>query len=452
MIAFGNQIAKVDWNRFALPPVERGSVKWLQLEASVEEDHISRLIDQVVDTLDFSVLIKQYKFSGSPPLRPDLMLKMVLFSYHRGLTSPATWHREAKENLVMQWLGQGIQPSRSVWYEFVTRIGPLLDQWNFEILWQAKEHNLLSDQGASLDGTVVAALASRHRLLSLAQVKSRIELLGQAIAADENHEPLPSKRYWMANTPGGRKTQRNRYPKAQRVLKKRHHENDLKIPSKRKPHDKIRVNVTDPEAPLGLDKHKVYRPLYNVQLLRDLGSSFILGYDTFARASDSGTLVPMIERGVKLSAIKPKKLLADSGYITGLDLADASRWSIDLYGPWKSNDYSAAKKSRDKNPRLSKDDFFWDEQQSAYQCPHGKLLTRRGTQTKKRSLGRTEAIGLYRADTKACQSCVLKPRCCPKSKSGRNLNRSEHEPLIEALKKKWNCQSPRHSTSFEGRR
>jgi len=435
MVAFGSQVTKVDWSRFALPAIESGTSKWLQLDAAIEENHVARLIDQWVDTLDFGGLIKQYKYSGSPPLRPDLMLKMVLFCYHRGITSPAKWFHEAKENLVMQWLGQGVKPSRTIWYEFASRISSFLDQWNRELLEQAGRHGLLSDQGASLDGSTVAALASRHRLSTLDQVTKRLDLLEQAITADQNNEPLTSEPYWMGNTCSGRNAQQDRYRKAQRVLKKQHAQNELRIPSKRKPHDKIRVSVTDPQAPLGMDKHKVYRPLYNVQLLRDIGSPFILGYQTFARASDSGTLVPMIERGVWLSGILPKRLLVDSGYVTGLDLADASRESIDLYGPWKSNDYSKSRKSKKTHPRLSKDDFLFSEDQQAYRCPQGKLLTLRGTQIKKRSQGRTEAIGLYRADAKACQACALKPTCCPRTKSGRNLNRSQHEPLIEAHKK-----------------
>lgn len=433
MIAFETVATKVDWSRFALPAIERGSAAWLELDSQIPRGHIARLIDQRVDALDFTLLFEQYKFSGTLPLRPDLMLKMVLLCYHRGITSPARWFSEAKENLVMQWLGCGVQPSRTVWYEFTHRIAAFLDQWNCEVLAQADEHQLLSDQGASLDGTTVAAQASRHRLLTLAQVQKRNDLLREAVEVDRNNKPIVSKDYWMASKPGGRLTQRDRYRRALRILKKQHAENNLRIPSRRKSHDKIRVSVTDPQAPLGMDKHKVYRPLYNIQLLRDLGSQFILGYQTFTRTSESQMLIPMIDRGAQLSGIEVKRLLVDSGYVTGLDLFDSSQRPLDLYGPWKSNDYSTTGKS--KNSKLSKDDFLWDEQAAAYQCPAGKLLTRRGTQTKKRSQGRTEAIGLYRADTKACQKCPLKPTCCPKTKSGRNLNRSEHESLIEAHKK-----------------
>lgn len=452
MVALEAQTANTDWSRFATPPIEKGSEEWLELDSKIDPNHFARLISPQVDALDFSSLVKKYKFSGSPPLRPDLMLKMVLFCYHRGLKSPAQWLREADENLVMQWLGCGVQPSRSVWYEFTTRIAPFLDDWNGEVLAVAAQHEMLSEQGGSLDGSTVAARASRHRLLTLDQVRKRREALTQSIEADQGNDRSACDYYWMANTARGRLDQQDRYRSAQRVLKKKNAENDQRIPSKRKSPDKIRVSVTDPEAPLGMDKLKVYRPLYNIQLLRDLGSPFILGYETFARPGDTGTLIPMVDRGRRLAGGDIKKLLVDSGYVTGLDLFDALQSSIDLYGPWKSNDYSANRKSNESKAKLSKDDFLWIEEKLAYECPAGKLLTRRGTQTKKRSQGRTEAIGLYRADKATCQGCELKATCCPKSKSGRNLNRSEHEPLIEAHKKKWNCRTRKRSTSFAARR
>ena len=39
----------------------------------------------------------------------------------------------------------------------------------------------------------------------------------------------------------------------------------------------VRISVTDPEAALGKDKFKVFRPLYNVQYVRDLDSYFWYG-------------------------------------------------------------------------------------------------------------------------------------------------------------------------------
>ncbi len=54
--------------------------------------------------------------------------------------------------------------------------------------------------------------------------------------------------------------------------------NQQKRSSKRKQRTTIVVSLSDSEAVVALDKEKVFRPLYKVQVLDDLDSPLILGY------------------------------------------------------------------------------------------------------------------------------------------------------------------------------
>ena len=47
---------------------------------------------------------------------------------------------------------------------------------------------------------------------------------------------------------------------------------------RRKNPDKVVICPSDPEAVMGKDKHKVFRPLFNTQILQDVDSAFVLGY------------------------------------------------------------------------------------------------------------------------------------------------------------------------------
>ena len=62
------------------------------------------------------------------------------------------------------------------------------------------------------------------------------------------------------------------------------------------------VSLSDPTAPLGRDKRKIYRPLYTVQFVVEPDSLLILGYQCEAAVCDTGTLAPMIDRFKRLSA------------------------------------------------------------------------------------------------------------------------------------------------------
>jgi hypothetical protein len=196
----------------------------------------------------------------------------------------------------------------------------------------------------------------------LEQRVQQLEAVAQDKAQGEAPEDVPG---WMAHTPTGRACQLKRYGQAQEQLAKRHEANEQRPPSQRREPDKIVVSPGDPEAPLGLDKDGVFRPLYTVQTLRDIDSPLILGYDVFAQASDAATLPPMLRRSQQLTGRSLQELLVDSGYITGMDLAECAIQGVTLYGPWKANDWSEPKTPS----HFSKDEFKWHGDPDAYECP-----------------------------------------------------------------------------------
>src|SRR5262249_24436895 len=85
--------------------------------------------------------------------------------------------------------------------------------------------------------------------------------------------------YSMATTPAGRLEQRQRYQQArQRMCElQTQHGKQQKKRSKRqrRPVEHLRVSPTEPEAALGFDKLRTFRPLYNVQLICDLDAPFV---------------------------------------------------------------------------------------------------------------------------------------------------------------------------------
>jgi transposase len=395
---------------------------------------LARLIDRGVEGLDLTPLLQSYAGRGSQAAPPELMLKIVLFEIQRGRTSPAQWYRDTKENIALQWLGLGIRPARSVWYTFAFRLRPYLDGWNREVLHQARQHGLVSGRRVSLDGTLVEAQASRHHLLNHEQLQQRRQVLDAAVQADAAGQVPAQRPCWMARTVAGRQRQQEQYQRAQAHVHERLAENRQRLPSARQEEKHVRISVTDPEAALGKDKVKVFRPLYNVQYVRDLDSPFLVGDDAFAHSADAGTLVPMLQRTQQLLGRLPEDVLVDSGYITALDLADAQEHGVNLCGPWKENDYSARGASPPK--QWSKDQFTWDATTREYRCPQGQALKRKGVQNRPRSRQRTERLELDQAEAATCAACPQQARCGPKSRSGRHLHRSEHEALIEAHRHK----------------
>jgi DDE family transposase len=120
----------------------------------------------------------------------------------------------------------------------------------------------------------------------------------------------------------------------------------------------------------------------------------------------------MIKRTDKRMGLKPKYLAADTAYGTGKFLSWLIGAGITPYIPvWDM--------SQREDGTFSRADFTFDKEQNVYLCPAGKLLTTTG----KVSEGRTI---LYRASTRDCGSCSIKPQCTP-NMTFREIPRDVHE-------------------------
>jgi transposase len=421
-------------HRFAEPLWDEQTPRWQEIDRSLPADHLARQIDAVVSELDLAGLFATYCGRGSKALWPDLLLRLVLYEMQRGRGSPAQWFLDARENGPAQWLLFGMTPSRTALYEFADRLEEFWDDWNRQTLQKAQELGLSVGDRVAVDGTLIAALASRHRLVNQKTLEERLDRLQQATSADAQGESLPSTPGWMAKHPHTRETQFARYQRAQTRMGELQAENAHRTSSKRKKPEKVVVSVTEPEAVPGRDKLKTFRPLYNVQLMYDLDSAFITAYGLFACQNDAGTVGPMLDRSLALAGKKPTMALGDSSYAGGPDLALCELAGVTVYAPVSENDFSEAKRKRGKKPQLSKKAFTWLPAQQTYRCPEGCLFEARSTTRLQRSNDRTVRQTTYRCPPEHCVACPRREACTPSPHLGRSVSRLEHEDLVDELR------------------
>jgi hypothetical protein len=146
---------------------------------------------------------------------------IVLFELRRGQRQPSQWYRDTLESYPLWWLGFGIRPARSCWYEFRDRAGADVDTLNAQLLHQAVAQDLTRAERGALHGSAIAANASKRRLINQGRLEQRLEQL-EAVTQDEaqGEEPgaVPG---WMAKTARGRALQHERYRQGQEQLAKR---------------------------------------------------------------------------------------------------------------------------------------------------------------------------------------------------------------------------------------
>jgi Transposase DDE domain len=377
---------------------------------------------------------------------PALLLAVLLYEIRCGRHSPAQWHRDANECEPVRWLLRGSIVARSCWYAFRDRVAPLVPNFHEQVLALALAANLTPATRAANDGTLVAANASRHKVVNLATLDKRSLVLSVAVAEDQRQAvaasagvastpagpvteispETPAPPAWLAASVAGRQQQQQRLEQGRQRLDELHEYNQKKWASKQKKTDAIVVSLSDPEAVVGRDKEKVFRPLYNVQVLADLDSPLILGYRLFAQQNDAGVLGAMLIQTRQQLGHGLEVVLVDAAYASGADLAAAQAEGVTVYAPVPGDGVASPK-------QIPKREFIWSAAEQKYVCPQGHRLELEESWQEKRA-GGTIKVWRYRYSPTHCQSCPLQKRCTSTPASGRAVTRQEHEELIEALR------------------
>lgn len=384
-----------------------------------------------VNQLDRSSIDQAYRGSGSAAYDPVCLLKMVLYQYLLGNQSPAKWHQEARRNTVMSWLGRGYLPARRTWYDFRDRAGQFIADVHRQLVAQGLELGLDPSAGVQ-DGTTVAACASRHRVVTKATVEKRQEQLA-AIRQGEFQGEEPS---WVPPTDSGKQELAERLQQAAEVLAERIADNAKKQGNKRKDPAKIQVSLSDPEAPLGRDKQKIFRPLYTVQYMVAPGSHVILAYCCEPHATDVGTLAPMIDKTQQIVGDRLTTVLADASYCSIIDLRECAERNIDLLAPVQSNAFTDAKKKVRPPQRTPRSEFVWNEVEQNYRCPAGHTLEYAYRESKPRFGGERLWEYRYCCNAAHCAACPLAAACLQPGAKRRTIKRLEGQELLDAQRAK----------------
>lgn len=419
--------------RFLAAPWEVGC-EWV-VNVEVGDGDLVTQIEQLVDELDLTGLLGSYHGRGSPAYPPARLLKLVLYEIQKGRCRPTQWHEDLKSNVIVQWIARGLCPSLATLYRFGDRVAPWVDDWNAQLLAWAIAQGHTSAQRGALDGTTMAAYASRHRLVSAKVLSQRLAALEACCVADQLGLALGHTSGWMAASSPGRRLQRQRYQRAAQRMQQLQACNQKRRSDKRKPPERIQVSVSDPDSALGYDKFNTFRPLYNVQVIGDVDSPFVLAYDVLPQVSEANLAEPMLERMLQLTGRKLQQLLADAAYATPQDLAVYDAAGVEFLGAFQENSYTQRKK-RGRVAMLEKSQFRWLPEPQAYICPQGHLLEFEAKTSKPSSSGAPVRLEIYRCAPEHCRSCPLQGTCTSVPEKGRTIRRHEQQEVIDALRQR----------------
>jgi transposase len=401
-------------------------------------NHRVRWLEEFIDGLDLSSLWATYRGVGSEAHRPDLMFKIVLYQAFEGRLSPASWAKAVPESIPLLWLGRGIQPSRTALYNFRDRVGDVIQDVHATMVRQAIAQGLIDPKEGVQDGTTIRACASRHRTINRKVLARRQTELQAVIAQDEAGQSPATVPKWMAQTRRGRPQQSEQYAKAREALEGRLAENARRPKGKRLDENQVTISVSDPEAPLGRDKEKVYCPLYTPQLLVEPDSRVPLAFEVFAQATDAGTLPPLLDAAARVTGRQLEAVAADAAYATLLDLQECAKRNVELFAPVQENGLTEKKRAQRAGAveRIGREAFRWLPEERTYTCPQGHRLDYLGKESKRRRGDQKVVEYRYHCAADYCRNCPLRDRCVRDPDRGRTVKRLEGQELLDAHRAK----------------
>ena len=80
------------------------------LEELIPEDHLVRVVNQMVDQIDLSPLLLKYKGGGASSYHPRMMLKVLVYAYSEKTYSSRRIAKALRENVNFMWLSGGNKP------------------------------------------------------------------------------------------------------------------------------------------------------------------------------------------------------------------------------------------------------------------------------------------------------------------------------------------------------
>ena len=139
----------------------------------VPASHLVHFVRRVVaEDLDLSAIYADYDSPrGQPPYHPGLMTALLLYGYCRGTYSSRKIEVACEERLDFRALVGSERPDHSTIAEFRRRHQDALGSLFVQVLALCRDAGLAKLGHVSLDGTKMAANASKHSVMSYKRMK-----------------------------------------------------------------------------------------------------------------------------------------------------------------------------------------------------------------------------------------------------------------------------------------
>lgn len=396
-----------------------------RVEDYVSQSNSVRAVDAYVSTLNMSELsfskTDSHSNRGQPAFDPSMLLKLYLYGYQQGIRSSRKLEHETHRNLEVIWLMNGLQPSYKTIADFRKENATGLREVNLDFVLLCKELSLLGCEAVAVDGSFFKADASKDSIYTDKQLSQQLEAL--ALKIKNYQDSIASQDRLDDEARLGQLVEDDQLQQKLERLQQRQAEKQA-LRKQLEASGEKQISTVDKDARL-LKKRGQSTAGYNVQIGVDDKHKLILTSDVTQDGNDAHQLSPMLKASQKITQSQKLTGLADSGYYDGLQLKECEENNITVYVAVPDSGQVMERKGY-----FTLEEFTYDAQQDHYTCPQGKALIPYGKPYWRNNKWRTR----YASKVRDCSACSLKSKCFSPKSARRQIQRWEHEDVIERHK------------------
>jgi len=362
----------------------------------VPENHLSRMISNIVEQLDTKDIEDKYSSLGQNTYHPKILIKLLFYGYAVGERSGRKIASKCETDTAYIYLSQMYKPDFRTINDFRKNNILELSQYFVDILRMCKALGLISVGQMNIDGTKIKANAANRRTKTkegyqgwLKRIDDKIKnILEEAEATDTQEDKLYRDKRGD-ELPEEVNTEEKLKAKIKKVMEKFKDE-------------KEKINLTDADAKFMKDGRYRIDTSYNCQASLSK-EQIMLSSEVITQASDRKALERMVETSETNLAQPVKEVAADAGYSSYDNYEYLEKNNKIGYIP----DQNFRKDLKGKGP-YHRDRFSYDPEEDIFLCPEGKIL-KLSKIRRKDCLYRKFQMKIYKA--KACPHCPKRTLC-----------------------------------------
>ena len=403
-------------------PYDQAQTKFVNLNYReiLGEDSDAVMINDIIEAMDLSSMESEYVEVGNIAYNPKEMMKILVYGYFKGYFGGRPLYKNYNSDLGLRYLSNDDFPDFRTINVFRVKFKDEIADAFAKVVMLCKELGMIGFKNLSIDGQKLKANANvfqNKNLKSIKKEKEKIEKLLKKLLSNEIE---------FKNVDDKQKKKK----KLERRKNRLEHATQLLIDAGAEQDEKLRYNLTDPEAKIMQDKRGVKNPDYNAQNAVDDKFQVLTAVNVIDTQSDSGQLDPMKEESEKNTGSPHEHTLADCGYPDKETFVQMEKDpTTEYYVPDKT-------KHSSRNDPYSKWNFQYHKDLDVYFCPQGiKLSFVRICKDKDGFEYR-----LYQAED--CSGCPVKDKCRRKSKNkdkkinNRTISVYPQDEAVKRMRKK----------------